>query len=94
MGVEGGWRIDIIAAGEAKVWIGESCGDGGSLVSRDDKGLIRWEWTEIRVVWLVTYVKLLQFLYNNYLNAIVESATAMLFILIVCIPRQQGLYIL
>lgn len=44
--------------------------------------------------WLVSYVKLLQFLYNNYLNAIVESATAMLFILIVCIPRQQGLYIL
>lgn len=46
--------VDIMAAGEAKVWIGESCGDGGSLVSRDDKGVIRWERRENKVGWLVT----------------------------------------
>ena len=46
--------MDIIIAGEAKVWIGESCGDGGSLMSRDDKGVIRRELRENKVGWLVT----------------------------------------
>lgn len=29
--------MDIIIAGEAKVWIGKSCGDGESLWSRGDR---------------------------------------------------------
>ena len=51
--------VDIIAAGEAKVWIGESCGDGGSLMSRDDNGLIRQEWRDIKIGWLLSYIGLL-----------------------------------